>query len=257
MDRDLATLLQDPFCGLDEDPDSDSRIRKVAMTMMASTMADDLMQPLTAVMNYLHAAAANMKFVDDSAENLELVWLASRQTVRAVEMIERMRSFVSAGRVEGKCESLVAMIDAVRSDLLLDGRFDAELEIVIGPEADFVLVDRIQFELLLSNLLVNASEAVAGRDERRVAIESRRRGKEVELVIRDSGPGLTDEAFANLFAPAFTTKPAGRGLGLTICRAILQSHGGRLLADRPRGGGAAFHLSVPAADRMSHWEELG
>jgi two-component system sensor kinase FixL len=208
-------------------------------------------------MNYLHAAAANMKFVDDSAENLELVWLASRQTVRAVEMIERMRSFVSAGRVEGKCESLVAMIEAVRCDLFIDGRFDAELEIVIGPDADFVLADRIQFELVLNTLLANAAEAVAGQDDRKVAIEARRKGKDVELCIRDSGPCLSDEVFANLFVPGFAEGGPRSGLGLTICRAILQSHGGRLLADRPRGGGAAFHLSIPAADRTSLWEDFG
>jgi two-component system sensor kinase FixL len=254
----LAEVSIEPLAGPNEESDADSRIRMTAMTMMASTMADDLIQPLTAAMNYLHAAAANMKFVDDSAENLELVWLASRQTVRAVEMIERMRSFVAAERVEGRSENLVAMIETVRADLMLDGRFDAELEIAIGRDADFVLVDKIQFELVLSTLLANASEALAGRDVRQVGIEARRKGRDVELSIRDSGPGLSDEAFAGLFVPSFAEagRPAS-GLGLTICRAILQSHGGRLLADRPRGGGAAFHLTVPAADRLSQWEELG
>ena len=116
------------------------------------------------------------------------------------------------------------------------------------PNARFVIAERIQIEQVLSNILENACEAVSGRDIRRITILAVSLGGEILVQIRDSGPGLSDHALEHLFEPLFTTKESGVGLGMPICKAIVDAHGGNLWADRPAEGGAMLSLTLPAAD---------
>ena len=173
---------------------------------------------------------------------------AGSQTARAVDIIRRARTFVASGSVSGQRESLESLIERAVSGIGAIQR-DCEIVTTVPANARFVTVDRIQIEQVLTNLLANAIEALDDSIRRRIEITARRQVDDVVLCVRDFGPGLSDETHARLFEPMFTTKHDGSGLGLPICKAIVEAHDGRLWAERPAGGGAAFCVSLPAADR--------
>lgn len=227
----------------------DARVRLAAMATMASTLAHEVSQPLTAAANYSHASARLLRDRGDGFEDvLALINQASRETLRAGEIIRRMRSFIVSGKITGHRECLRAMVEKASFMLACpDGR-GVEVVLRIAAEASFVIAERVQIEQVLSNILNNACEALDGRSLRRVTISATRLGSEVIVRIEDSGPGLSDYAQAHLFEPLFTTKEAGMGLGMPICKTIVEAHGGRLWAESQAGRGARFNLSLPAAD---------
>jgi C4-dicarboxylate-specific signal transduction histidine kinase len=232
------------YCLLDT---PDARVRLAAMTTMASTLAHEVSQPLTAATNYIHACAHRLRRSGETGEELlGMIELAARETVKAGEIIRRMRSFIVSGKISGRRENLRMMIEKAGSVLTCpDG---ADIEIVKEvPLTDFVIADRVQIEQVLSNILKNACEALDGRDVRRITISSAREEDALTVRIEDSGPGLSDYALARVFEPLFTTKEDGIGLGMPICKTIVEAHGGRLWAESPSGAGAVFHLSLPAA----------
>ena len=168
--------------------------------------------------------------------------------MKAGEIVRRMRNFIVSGKICGRREDLGEMIErAVEALARADGA-DVEIEYGFGPNARFVIAEQIQIEQVLSNMLRNACEAVSGRDTRRITILALRVGGEILVQVRDSGPGLTDHALEHLFEPLFTTKAGGVGLGMPICKAIVDAHGGRLWADTPAEGGAMLSLTLPADD---------
>ena len=233
------------YCLLDT---PDARIRLAATTTMASTLAHEINQPLAAAANYLHACAGRLRSAGESQETLlTLIEHASREVLKAGEIIRRMRSFIVTGRVMGCRENLRTMVERVTAGLMLPGR--DEIEIVTSiPLSHFVIADRVQIEQVFSNLLRNAWEAFEGQKRRRIAIGALRHGTDIVVRIEDNGPGLSAEALERVFEPHFTTKPAGLGLGMPICKMIVEAHGGRMWAERPPGGGTAFGLWLPAAD---------
>lgn len=233
------------YCLLDT---PDARVRLAATATMASTLAHEVSQPLAAAANYIHASAMQLRRRGEGLEDVvAMIEHAGHETLKAGEIIRRMRSFIVSGRITGRRENLRTMIEKVTVALTCpDG---AEVEIVKEvPLTDFVTVDRIQIEQVLSNILTNACEALDGQlQPRRIAISSARQSEEIVLRIEDNGPGLSAEALALVFEPQFTTKANGMGLGMPICRTIVEGHGGRIWAESPAGGGAAFCLSLPAA----------
>jgi C4-dicarboxylate-specific signal transduction histidine kinase len=234
------------YCLLDT---PDARLRLAAMTTMASTLAHEVNQPLAAATNFIHASAIRLRKKGAGHEDvLAMIEQASHETVRAGEIIRRMRSFILSGKISGRREALGAMIDRVGLGLFCPDGAEVEIARTIGRGAGFVIAERVQIEQVLSNILKNACEALDGCAVRRIAIDAKRLDDEVEIRIRDSGPGLSDYALARLFEPLFTTKEAGIGLGMPICKTIVEAHGGRLWAESPPEGGALFSLSLPAAD---------
>ncbi len=234
------------YCLLDT---PDARVRLAAMTTMASMLAHEVNQPLAAATNFIHASARRLRQKGEGYEDvLAMIEEASHETVKAGEIIRRMRSFIVSGKISGRRENLARMVENVASGLTCPDGGEVGVGWSIARDARFVIVERVQIEQVLANLLKNASEALDGRDDRRISIEAARQGAEVAIAISDSGPGFSDYALARLFEPLFTTKPDGLGLGLPICRTIVEAHGGRLWAESPPGGGARFGLSLPAAD---------
>jgi C4-dicarboxylate-specific signal transduction histidine kinase len=233
------------YCLLDT---PDARVRLAATTTMASTLAHEVSQPLAAATNYIHACAMQLRRRGEGLEDvLAMIEHAGHQTLKAGEIIRRMRSFIVSGKITGRRENLRTMVERVTSALACpDG---AEVEIVKQvPLTEFVTADRIQIEQVLSNILTNACEALDGSPHpRRIAIGSARQGDEIVLSVEDSGPGLPDEALALVFEPHFTTKASGMGLGMPICKTIVEGHGGRIWAENAAAGGAVFSLSLPAA----------
>jgi signal transduction histidine kinase len=109
--------------------------------------------------------------------------------------------------------------------------------------------DRVQLQQVILNLIMNAIEAMSevGEGSRELLIGTSTDGPDgVMVTVRDSGPGLKAESLGHLFDPFYTTKPAGMGMGLSICRSIIEAHGGRVWAAANLPQGASFHFSVPA-----------
>ena len=130
-------------------------------------------------------------------------------------------------------------------DYGVDVRFD------LAAELPPVRVKVIEIEQVILNLLSNGIEAMKGSraDIQPIVVQTRLAGAQtVEVSVTDRGPGLSPEAEERIFEPFFTTKPSGMGMGLSICRTIVEAHGGRLWAEARPGGGTTFRFSLPTLD---------
>ncbi|HEY3950571.1 PAS domain S-box protein [Phenylobacterium sp.] len=214
-----------------------------SMGEMASVLAHELNQPLSAVANYLRAARtliANQEIDDDDL--IDAVSRAGDQAVRAGEIIRTMRDLATRGGVEQKSESLSAILSEIEFIIGLMVR-DADARVFYdlyqGP--DIVVADRIQIQQLVVNLVRNAIEAVSKFPDREIKISTRLDADGKLLTsVEDSGPGVDSAVLGRVFQPLASTKPSGMGLGLSICRAIVENHGGRIWVESSSLGGAAF-----------------
>ncbi len=214
-----------------------------SMGEMASVLAHELNQPLSAVANYMRAARtliAQLEIDDDDL--LDAVSRAGDQAVRAGEIIRTMRDLATRGGTEQKPESLSAIlgeIDFIIGLMVRDAGAKVFYKLHSGP--DIVLADRIQIQQLVVNLVRNAIDAVAKFPNRDIRI-STRPDSEGGLVttVEDSGPGVDPSVMGRVFQPLASTKPEGMGLGLSICSAIVENHGGRIWVEPSSLGGAAF-----------------
>jgi two-component system sensor kinase FixL len=118
----------------------------------------------------------------------------------------------------------------------------------LDPSCDLVLADRVQIQQVLVNLFRNALEAMAPSTHRElIASNTRAADDMIEIAVSDTGSGFAGDALANLFQPFFTTKETGMGVGLSISRTIIETHGGRMWAETNKSGGATFRFTLPAA----------
>ncbi len=223
--------------------------RLSVMGQMASTMAHELNQPLTAVMNYLEAARHLLQSGPQSTERVgDLMGRAVGQAERAGEVIRNLRQFVRKGETDRRSESLnklveealaLAMVGARQSGV----RVSLDLDDSLMP----ISVDRVQIQQVVLNLVRNAVEAMEAVERRELTIATQlMTGEDIaEVRIVDSGPGIAPEIADRLFQPFVTTKKAGMGLGLSICREIVEAHHGRLSAAPNPSGGTVFRLALP------------
>jgi two-component system sensor kinase FixL len=225
-----------------------------SMGEMASVLAHELNQPLSAVANYLRAARtliAKLELDDDDL--LDAVSRAGDQAVRAGEIIRTMRDLAARGGTEQKPESLSAIlgeIDFIVGLMVRDAGARVYYNLYRGP--DTVLADRIQIQQLVVNLVRNAIDAVAKFPNREIRITTRpdADGKFITTV-EDSGPGVDPNVMGRVFQPLSSTKPEGMGLGLSICSAIVENHGGRIWVEPSALGGAAFSFVLARASVRS------
>ncbi|MBS0362415.1 MAG: GHKL domain-containing protein, partial [Proteobacteria bacterium] len=178
----------------------------------------------------------------DDDDLIDAVSRAGDQAVRAGEIIRTMRDLATRGGVEQKPESLSAILSEIEFIIGLMVR-DADARVFYdlyqGP--DIVLADRIQIQQLVVNLVRNAIEAVAKFPDREIKISTRLDADGKLLIsVEDSGPGVDSAVLGRVFQPLASTKPTGMGLGLSICRAIVENHGGRIWVEPSPLGGAAF-----------------
>jgi two-component system sensor kinase FixL len=180
----------------------------------------------------------------------EAVEKAAEQALRAGDVIRRLRDFVARGESERQVERLPTLIDDASSLALVGAReVDVRVDYDLDPAAVLVLTDRIQIEQVLLNLMRNAVEAMQGapRRELRVVTKARHDGM-TEVGVIDTGPGLAPEVADQLFQPFVTTKKHGMGVGLSICRTIVESHGGHIWAEAMPGGGTAFRFTLRSVE---------
>ena len=230
--------------------------RVTAMGTLATSIAHELNQPLTAITNYVETARDLL--VEPDTETLEIVREAlgecATQSVRAGQIVRRLRDFISRGESERRVESLARVVnEAIALALVGAGERAVEVELTLDPRADRVLIDRIQIQQVILNLVRNALEAMAESPVRQLRLSSARGDGLVSVTIEDSGPGLAEDVAAQLFQPFVSTKTAGMGLGLSICHTIVNGHGGRIWADASTFGGTAFHFTlIDAAESEAH-----
>jgi two-component system, LuxR family, sensor kinase FixL len=223
--------------------------RLSAMGTMASTLAHELNQPIAAVANYVEGCIdliARDDGVDRRAILSEALKDAVGEAFRAGHIVRRLRAFVARGEVEKRVEPLLPLIEeACALGLAGSAERGVSCTVTVADETGPVLVDRIQIQQVLVNLLRNAMEAMptGGTLEIRAAAE----GGQAHLVVADDGPGLSARVRDRLFEAFASTKREGMGLGLSICRTIVEAHGGRIWATPRAGGGTEFHFTLPRA----------
>ncbi|MBR0550972.1 PAS domain S-box protein [Stakelama marina] len=221
------------------------------MGEIAAGIAHELNQPLSAMVNFLGAAKMMLKPEAPRPEQAtEVVQLASEQAMRAGDIIRRLRQFVSRGEVEMHPLHLDKVVEeSVALMQLGGGQYDITLDIDLSDDLPRALADRVQVQQVLVNLLRNAIEELRKmpKDQRRIGIRAKQIDAEViEMCIEDSGPGLPDNMLDQLYTPFVSTKKTGMGVGLSICRRIVEAHDGTLTAENKEEGGAVFRFTLPA-----------
>jgi two-component system, LuxR family, sensor kinase FixL len=229
--------------------------RLTAMGELASALAHELNQPLSAIANYLRGAERLLESPTPDLERLrDPVAKATAQALRAGDVIRRLREFVATGENERHVESLSKVIEESLALALVGVRSsDVRVHTIRGYAADLVFADKVQIQQVLLNLIRNAIEAVADAPRKELTI-STRPGEHGEAVVRvaDTGPGIAPALRERLFEPFMTTKKSGMGVGLSICRTIIDAHGGKIWIEETPGGGATFAFTLPtgAADEV-------
>lgn len=222
--------------------------RLSAMGTMASTLAHELNQPLTAVANYLEETRDMLAGATDEPATVmrEALTEAAHEIFRAGNIVRRLREFVSRGEVDKRLEELPSLIeDAGRLALAGARERGVRTLITLDPRATPVLVDRVQIQQVFVNLMRNAVEAMAHSQVRDLSVETKLRSDGlVEITVQDTGAGISPEIRARLFEAFVSSKQEGMGLGLSICRTIVEAHGGRIWAEYPEPGGTRFHFTL-------------
>jgi two-component system, LuxR family, sensor kinase FixL len=226
------------------------------MGTLASSLAHELNQPLTAVATYCESARDLLDSEPD-AEALAMVREAldeaAEQAVRAGQIVRRLRDFMSNGEMERRIESLQRLINEANALALVGSReHGIEVQLFLDPGADLVFVDRIQVQQVIVNLIRNAIDAMMASELRCLSLTTARYGDGlVEVTIADTGSGIGETVAPQLFQPFVTSKQNGMGIGLSICRTIVEAHGGRIWFEPGQNGGTAFHFTLPSGEEKS------
>lgn len=225
--------------------------RVSAMGTMASTLAHELNQPITAVANYVEgvrdllaeANPADLPMIRDALDD------AVREALRAGQIVRRLRDFVARGEVDKTVEDLPALIHEAAALGLMGAREKrVETHFDLDRMAAKVLLDKVQIQQVLINLLRNAVEAMSESFDRQLWISTcREKPGFIRVTVADTGPGVATEIATQLFSAFVSTKSDGMGLGLSICRTIVEANGGRIWLEPRPGGGSQFHFTLVEA----------
>jgi two-component system sensor kinase FixL len=223
--------------------------RLTAMGEMASALAHELNQPLSAAANYLKGSRRLLESETPDLPRLrEAMEKAADQTLRAGQIIRRLRDFVARGESEPRIESLpkaieeagvLALIGAAERGVRVRNRIDSRV--------DLVLADKVQIQQVLVNLMRNAIEAMQESERRELTVSATPVADGmIEVAVADTGSGIRPDVAERLFQPFFTTKSQGMGVGLSISRTIVEAHGGRIWVESNDRGGATFRFTLRA-----------
>jgi len=221
--------------------------RTTTLAEMAASIAHELNQPLTALVADSHACR---RWLNSDPVNIPRAVATTerivRECTRASAVVSRVRSLFTRSEYVRESTDINALIRElarlIRDDAI---RRNVSIKLCLAERLPLLHVDRVQIQQVLLNLAVNGMDAMSESEAaRELEISSEMpAADEVMVTVRDTGLGLAEEAKTRMFDPFFTTKPAGTGMGLSICRSIIEAHQGRIWADSlPRG--AAFHFTL-------------
>jgi two-component system sensor kinase FixL len=217
---------------------------------MASTLAHELNQPLAAITNYLQGSRLLLEGDSDerSVQLRQVLDKAKDQALRAGKIIRRLRDFVARGETEWRIESIKRLIEEISALALVAAKEQSvRLVFELDPSVDLVLVDKVQVEQVLLNLLRNAVEAMETSERRELVVSTKPAADNmIEVTVADTGPGIDPRVAPQLFEPFVTTKRQGMGIGLSISRTIIESHGGQITMEPNPGGGSIFRFTLRA-----------
>ena len=226
--------------------------RVATMGQLTASITHEVNQPITAAVTYalaarrfLSADPPNFREVDDALS------LIVKEGNRAGEVVERVRALIK--KVPARKDA-VAIDDAILEVIALTRTEAANNSVSVRTQfaegLPRVQGDRVQLQQVMLNLIVNAIQAMSGigegARELQISIDAVPSEGGVRVGVRDTGPGLSPESLSRLFEPFYTTKPEGMGMGLSICRSIIEAHGGRLWAIPCEPQGALFQFTIPA-----------
>ena len=216
---------------------------------MAATLAHELNQPIGSLLNFLNGCVIRLERGPTDAQDLRTALLEARQQCeRAAAIITRIRQFVRAREprmaevsLRDVCATVIGTLDAEIK------RHHVQVQLELPGDLVAVQADRVMLEQVVHNLVKNAIDAMrTQKPPRRLLLGAApTRDGMVETSVRDSGPGVPEEARHQLFSPFFTTKADGLGIGLNICRSMIEFHGGALYYELPPEGGSRFAFTVP------------
>ncbi|MGA2953092.1 MAG: PAS domain S-box protein [Caulobacteraceae bacterium] len=225
--------------------------RLSAMGEMAAALAHEINQPLSAISNYLKGGQRLLEAENPDSRAIPAMARAAEQSLRAGEIIRRLREFVARGESERQIESLEKLIEESAALGLVGGRErGVSVQIIRDPTVDLVFVDKVQVQQVVLNLLRNALEAMEDCQPKELRIATSPGEHGLAMVsVTDTGPGISPAIADRLFQPFVTTKGAqGMGVGLSICRTIVEAHGGRIWVEPNTPAGTVFKFTLPRGD---------
>jgi len=222
--------------------------RLTAMGEMASSIAHELNQPLSAIANYLKGM---LRLLDgspdkDNAHFRAALEASAEQALRAGQIIRRLREFLARRESEKRIESISKLVQEASTLALIGTKSQGiRIRFRFDPAADAVLADKVQIQQVLINLMRNAIEAMENSDRKDLTVSTTPDGDGMVMVeVADTGCGISPEMADQLFRPFATSKPHGMGVGLSICRNIVEAHQGRISAEPNPGGGTIFRFTL-------------
>jgi C4-dicarboxylate-specific signal transduction histidine kinase len=220
---------------------------------MATGIAHEINQPLIAIQNYAQAAKRRLQSdVDQTSKLDELVTKIEQQAGRAGDIIQRIRTLVSSDETDLHPVQLDSLVEEV-IQIPLTGLKDRGCLIDLSSAADLpaVLADGLQIQLVLVNLIHNAMQSMEASEEKVdkfISIDIRQlNNREQQVSVADRGPGIPADRVDSLFEPFYSDKANGMGIGLAICRSIIEAHGGRIGYTPNPAGGSMFQFTLPVA----------
>jgi two-component system sensor kinase FixL len=218
---------------------------------MASTLAHELNQPLSAIANYVQGCLRLLSQpIEQQTEMMRgALQETAKQALRAGEIIRHLREMTTRGETDKAPEDVKKLVEEAGALALVGSRERGiRSEFVFSADDDMVLVDRVQIQQVLMNLMRNAIEAMKDSARRELTVRTVPLGDtQLQIEVSDTGPGIAEDIASRLFQPFVTTKAGGMGIGLSISRRIIQSHGGDLSYRKNDAGGATFSFTLPTA----------
>ncbi|MGA7710815.1 MAG: PAS domain S-box protein [Rhizomicrobium sp.] len=218
--------------------------RSVELGQMVAALAHEIADPLAAMSFYLATVRRQLAAGDVDAVQALLDKVLA-QSDRTRQIVRRINDHVRKRATDRQVEDLSRIIEEASALAMVGTGKDVKLAVSINHDAREAVVDKIQIQQVLQNLMRNAVEAMTDSPGRELSISAARDGDMVEISVADTGPGLSRAARSKLFQPFNTTKPNGLGVGLSVCRLIVEAHGGKICADDGDNAGTVFRLTIP------------
>ena len=251
--RDL-TAVEETLARLQDTQNEVARLARYnELGEMASTLAHELNQPLATVANYIQGSRRLLGDTTDPqlVQLREALQEAAQQTLRAGDIIRHLREFVARGETEKQLTDLKSLVEEASALGLTGAREKGVRTYFHLSELPRVLVNRVQMQQVLVNLIRNAMEAMRDGPSRVLTIRTGRENAMVYVEVADTGSGIPPEVAERLFQPFVTGKPGGMGIGLSISRRIVESHGGTISASPNGERGTVFRVTLPILEEVT------